>query len=91
MIILRIDILNLFGKKEKSTINDKNMDELVESLNNISNIFAVSGKTIGIALKAVGETVEKQHEIQRLQKIQSQTKKQRTKNKLQKRIETYGK
>ncbi|ASA22681.1 hypothetical protein [Paenibacillus donghaensis] len=90
---MKFNIFNLFSKKEISTIpvTNKNMNELFDNFNNMAYRFESGGKAIARALKGVGETVDIQHEIHRLQKIQNRTKKQRSKNKLQKRIDVYEK
>jgi hypothetical protein len=83
------NIFNVFKKKEKET-----SDELEVAVNSITKNTAESGKRIGEAFKSLASVIKasnKSLEIQRLQKIQAKTKKQRSKNKLQKRIDSYGK
>lgn len=75
---MAFSLRNLFKKKEKSLVQQ---NDIVEVANNIKvkPIEAVGKRFVG--------AIEKSSEIQRLQQIQQHTKKRRTKQKLQKRID----
>ncbi|OMD66889.1 MULTISPECIES: hypothetical protein [Paenibacillus] len=82
------NIFNVFKKKQK-------YGELEMKMREIANSIAESGSLLGESLKsgafAIKTTTSNNFEIQRLQEIQKRTKKQRTKKKLQKRIDAYEK
>jgi hypothetical protein len=83
------NILNVFKKKKKQ----KN-GELVQMVNDITKNTVDSSEKLGEAFKSIATAINTTNislEIQRLQKLQSRTNKQRSKNKLQKRINALGK
>jgi DNA-binding transcriptional regulator YbjK len=94
MIILKIKkLFNLFGKKEKKSFSNANDDlgSVIENFNIVAQRLASTAETIAEAMRGMSDQIKQENEIERLQKIQNRTKKQRTKNKLQKRIDAYGK